>query len=410
MLSSMRRTFEYRLYPTKKQAAAFDRALWSCRKLYNAMLWQRQLAFHGYGPKQSLSVYDQKRQLVELRKSDPAYGSLYTHLLQDVAIRLDRSFKAFFRRCKAGERPGYPRFKGRDRYNSLTYFEASNGSVRIKGGRVSFSKLAENVRLFIHRPLAGTIKTATLRRKASGWYVMFSCDDVPPDPALKAGTGEVGIDMGLTTFAMLSTGETIKNPRFARKAEEGLVAAQRRIARKVRGSGNRRKERHVLARHWERVTNQKKDHAFKTARSLVQRFGFIGVEDLDIRDMVQNDEKKSVHRSISDASWGNFLLTLSYKAEEAGTTVVRVEPRGTTQECSGCGTVVHKTLRERVHRCACGLVLDRDLNAARNILQRARHLQEGHAGHIPELPQPARTGPPSRRVLYLSVEAGSPCL
>ena len=405
----MRRTFEYRLYPTRKQAAVFDRALWSCRKLYNAMLWQRQLAYHG-GTKRSLSLRTQRAQLTDLRTSDPEYGALHTHILQDVAIRLDRSFKAFFRRCKAGEKPGYPRFKGRDRYNSLTYFEASNGSVRIKGGRVSFSKLAENVRVMLHRPIRGTLKTATLRRKASGWYVLFSCDDVPPDPALAAGAGEVGIDVGLTHFATLSDGSTIANPRYQRAAEAALTAAQRRLSRKLRGSNRRRKARAILAGHHEKVHSQRKDFHFKTARALVQRFGFIAVEDLDINDMVQSDGQRSLHRSIADASWGNFLRTLEHKAEEAGATVVRVEPRGTTQDCSGCGAVVHKTLRERVHRCACGLVLDRDLNAARNILQRARHPREGHAGHIPQLSQLARTEPSWRERSVAPVEARSPCL
>lgn len=345
-----------------------ERQLEALRLLYNAMLEQRRLAHRGHGV--SLSRFDQERQLSDARTL-PEYMGVYSHAVQDVARRVDLAFQGFFRRVKAGEKPGYPRFKTRGRYDSLSYKQPGNGCVKIEDNRVSFSKLAKDVRFFQHRPIQGTIQTVTAKRRAGKWYVLFSCKDVPPDPKLKAGEGEVGVDVGLTTFATLSNGEGVPNPRYAKKAQARLRAAQRHLSRRKLCSNRRRKAKGVVARQYEHVRRQRRDHHFKVARDLVQRYGFIAVEDLQIQDMMQGP--RGLARSIADAGWGQFMDILSDKAEEAGSTVVRVNPRGTTQECSGCGVVVPKTLRDRVHHCvACGLVESRDINAAKNILQRAR--------------------------------------
>ncbi len=309
--------------------------------------------------------------------------------------RVDLAFQAFFRRCKAHEAPGYPRYRGRDRYNSFTFKEPNNGCVRFEGPKVFLSKIdaGEGMRVFRHRPLLGRMRTVTVMRRASGWFLAVSCDEVPPDPALIAGVGEVGVDVGLTHFATLSTGEAIENPRFLREAEASLKAAQRAVSRKVRGSARRRKARRLLQRRWEKVSNQRRDFQFKTARALVQRFDRIAVEKLDISGlMVQRNGGRSLRRSIADASWRGFLSALSSKAEEAGSAVVFVEARGTTRECSACGADVPKALSERRHRCPCGADMDRDVNAALNILSRAR------------------TEPPWRGAIAHPVEAGSPSL
>jgi len=229
-------------------------------------------------------------------------------------------------------------------------------------------------------------------RKASGWHLAVSCDEVPPDPVLVAGKDEVGIDVGLTHFATLSTGETVENPRFLREAEDRLKSRQRRVSKAERGSINRRKLRRLLSREWEQLADRRRDFQFKTARSLVERFGRIAAERLDITDMVQQGRNRGLHRSIADAAWRGFLSALSSKAEEAGSTVVFVEARGTTRECSACGTSVPKSLREREHRCSCGAVMDRDVNAAVNVLNRAR------------------TEPPWRCWSAGAGEAGSPAL
>ena len=385
----MKRTFVFRLYPKPRQAVALYKTLLACRRLYNACLAQRQIAYADGAP---TTRFMQEKQLSELRANDPQFGAVYCHVLQDVVRRVDLAFKAFFRRCKAGETPGYPRFRGRDRYDSFTFKQPGNGCVRIEGRKVFLSKVCDGIRVFRHRPILGRVQTVTVLKNASGWYLAVSCDEVPPDPALVAGNGEVGVDVGLTHFATLSTGETVENPRFLREAEDRLKARQMRVSRKKKGSSNRRKRRQLLSREWENLANRRLNFQFKTARALVQRFGRIAAERLDITDMVQQGRNRGLHRSIADAAWRGFLSALSSKAEEAGSTVVFVEARGTTRECSRCGSSVPKALWERRHRCSCGADLDRDVNAAVNVLNRAR------------------TEPPWRCWSASAFEAGSPAI
>jgi putative transposase len=385
----MQRTYVFRLYPKPRQAIALDKTLHACRRLYNACLAQRQIAYADGAP---TTRFKQEKQLSELRTNDPQFGAVYCHVLQDVVRRVDLAFQAFFRRVKTGEPPGYPRFRGRDRYDSFTFKQPGNGCIRFEGRKVWLSKVCDGIRLFLHPPILGRIQTVTVLRKASGWYLVVSCDEVPPDPSLIAGNGEIGVDVGLTHFATLSTGEMVENPRFLRGAEGRLKAAQRSLSKKVRGSANRREARRVFSRQWEKVANQRRDFQFKEARKLVQRFGRIAVEKLDIADMVQQNGSRGLHRGILDAAWRGFVSALSSKAEEAGSVVVLVEARGTTRRCSACGADVPKSLSERTHRCACGLEMDRDANAALNILERAR------------------TEPPWRCWSAATDETGSPAL
>lgn len=356
----------FRLYPTRVQAQQMNEQLGSCARLYNAMLEQRRLGWRGHG--RSVTRLQQERELSAVR-SLPEYAGIYSHVVQDVAKRVDLAYQAFFRRVKAGESAkGFPRFRQVRRYDSLTYKQPMNGSVRLVANRVSFSKLAENVKLKQHRPVLGVIKSVTVKRHAGRWFVLFSCDDVPADPTLVAGMGEVGVDVGLVSFATLSTGETIPNPRYGKAALARLASAQRILSRRKNGSNRQRKQVLIVARQHAHVKNQRRDHSFKTARGLVERFSTIVVEDLALPNMVRNHR---LARSINDAAWGTFLDCLDSKAEEAGCQVIRVNPRGTSQECSDCGTIVRKSLSQRVHRCTCGLVLDRDVNAAINIKHRA---------------------------------------
>jgi putative transposase len=283
---------------------------------------------------------------------------------------VDKSFAAFFRRVKAGEIAGYPRFRSRSRYDSLTYPSWSDGCALRATGRLYLQGVGE-LKIKWHRrlPADARIKTVTAKREAGRWYVCFSLEMAEPEP-LPLCDVAVGVDVGLTTFAVLSDGTEIANPRPFRAAERDLRLAQRKLARRKKRSGRRQKARQELARVHTHVANQRRDFHYKTALSLVQQYGLIGVEDLNTKGLAGSMLAKSVH----DAGWSQFLRILNVKAEEAGRRVIAVNPAGTTQRCSACGNVVPKSLSERWHRCACGLSLGRDLNAARNVLQLASGL------------------------------------
>jgi putative transposase len=356
----MRRAYVYRLHPTVAQTASLLWRLNRCRELYNACLEERREAFrHGV----SVGRYDQSRQLVEVKAVRPEYREIDAQVLQDVVWRVDRAYQEFFRRCKTGKTPGYPRFKGRDRYDSFTHRQTG---WKIVDGRLVLAGVGP-LKVRWSRDIAGTVKTVTIRRDADQWYVSFSCD--LGDPAVAPKTGpSIGVDVGLEAFATLSTGERIENPRHFRRGEATLAKRQQRLARRQRGSKRRAKARLLVAKAHRKTRNQRRDFHHKTARALVDRYALIAVEDLNIRGMVANH---SLAKSINDAGWGTFLACLEHKAEGAGVRVVRVNPAGTSQTCV-CGARVEKALSERWHECAsCGLSLPRDQVSAMLILGRA---------------------------------------
>jgi putative transposase len=282
--------------------------------------------------------------------------------LQDVLTRLDRAFQAFFRRVKNGETPGYPRFHSANRYNSFTYKQYGNGA-RLDNGFLVLSKIGR-IAVRWSRPIEGTPKTVAVSREADGWYVCFSCADVPAQPLPQTGQ-ETGIDLGLEAFATLSDGTRIFSPGWYRKAERALKTAQRRVSRRKKGSNRRRKAVTLLAKAHQKVRRARQDFHHKTALALVQQHDTIYHENLQPTNMVKNHQ---LAKSISDAGWGAFLIILTYKAACAGRRVVVVNPAFTSQQCSGCGVVVQKGLSVRWHACPeCGTSLHRDHNAARNI-------------------------------------------
>lgn len=356
----MRRSFKFRAKLSGDCRTRADRVLWLLRDLYNAALEQRRDHWaHGA----SVSFAQQCRELTELREADPEYAALDRNMSEWVLRQLDRAFQAFFRRVQNGEWPGYPRFKGRSRFNSLTY----RRSGFIMDGRYLTMRGVGRIKLHLSRPVEGTVKTVTLKRDPCGdWWVTFACDNVPARPLPDTGKA-VGVDLGLASLLATSEGELVDNPRHLRVAEAALKRAQRRVSRRKRGGARRRKAVTVLARKHRRVADARRDFHFKTALDLVRRYDLIAVEDLNIRGLARMRLAKSVH----DAGWAGFLHALATKAEEAAREVVAVNCRGTSQECSGCGAVVPKGLHVRTHACDCGLVLDRDVNAARNILARA---------------------------------------
>ena len=356
----MRKTFKYRLYPTKHQRYLLEQTLELCRWVYNETLATRKNAWEQ--EQKSFSRYDTIKMLPGWKEEKPELSNVYSQVLQEVCTRVDLAFKAFFRRVKSGEKEvGYPRFKGYGRYDSFTY--PQSGFV-LDNNRLSLSKIGE-IKVVLHRPLEGRCKTLTIQRDAVGkWYACFSCEVEPkPLPDTKKA---VGIDVGLESFATLSNGEKVTNPRFFRKEEKELAKAQRKLSKVEKGTPERAKRRKVVAYTYQRIANRRKDFAHKLSRQLVDEYGLIAFEKLNTNGMLKNHR---LAKSISDAAWNQLIQFTTYKAEDAGRAVVLVNPRNTSKMCSRCGVLVEKDLSVRVHKCpTCGLEMDRDENAAINIL------------------------------------------
>ncbi len=294
-------------------------------------------------------------------------AGVHSQVLQNVAVRLDLAFQAFFRRMKAGESSGYPRFRGRGRYDSFTFPQVPVGCrLEAADRRLRIANVGL-VKIILHRPMEGMPKTAIISRSSTGkWYVCFSCECAEPAP-LPATGRHVGIDVGMRTFATFSTGQEIANPRFFRTEERVLAKAQRRLSKEEKGAPERAKRRKVVARAHERTRWRRGDFAHQHSRSIVNQFDLIAFEDLSVNPMVHNH---CLAKSIHDAAWSQFASLLSYKAAWAGRRFVAVNPAYTSQDCSQCGhRKTDLSLAERTYAClCCGAVLDRDLNASLNIL------------------------------------------
>mgnify|MGYP001354211932 CR=1 FL=1 len=354
------KAYRYRLFPTKSQVSQMEQTLEICRWVYNETLAMRKNAWEQ--EQRHISYYESKRQIPLWKKERPELSTVYSQVLQNVTLRVDLAFKAFFRRLKSGEKPGYPRFKGKGRYDSFTYPQYG---FKLDGDRLHLSKIGD-VKIVLHRPIEGTIKTLTIRRSATGkWYACFSVEYDPTPAPQKESV--VGIDVGLESFATLSNGEKIENPRFFRTDEKALAKAQRKLSKAEKGTPERKKARKIVAHVHERIANRRLNFAHQTSRKVVDRFGTIVFEDLNITNMQKNHH---LAKSIADAAWSMFITITESKAEDAGSRVILVNPRNTSQICSRCGMIVAKTLSDRVHSCPhCGLVMDRDQNAAINIMR-----------------------------------------
>jgi len=358
----VRKAYKYRIGPTKGQQRVLNEMLEEARWVYNQTLATRK---DGWEQRQeTIGLYATQKLLPLWKQERPSLSKVHSQVLQQVHVRVELAFQSFFRRVKENkDDAGYPRFKGYGRYDSLTYPQYGNGA-RLEGNKLVLSKVG-SVNIHLHRPVDGTIKTVTITRSATGkWYACLSVELEPPYQELTHHI--VGVDVGLETFATLSNGEKIANPRFFRRDEKDLKRAQRRLSAAAKGTLERTKRRTVVARIHERITNRRRDFAHQLSRKLVNRFDVVVFEDLSITRMLKNH---CLAKSIADAAWNQVIQYTSYKAAEAGRAVVLVDPRGTSQRCSSCGAVVKKDLRVRVHDCpACGLMLDRDQNAAINIL------------------------------------------
>ncbi len=374
----MRKTFKYRIAPTKGQQRLLEQQLEECRWVYNKTIEVRRDAYEN-GMK--CGLYDTQAFLPFWKADRPALKLVYSQVLQNVQVRVDLAFQAFFQRVKKGaDEPGYPRFKGFGRYDSITYPQYESGA-RLNGLMLILSKIG-SVKVILHRPIEGQIKTITVRRSATGkWFVSFSVETegclLPPSDTA------IGVDVGLASFATLSNGEKIANPRFLRRDEADLQRVQQRkdAAKKAQDWNENALQKALLSKIHERIANRRSDFAHKQSRILVDRFGVIAFEDLNITGMLKNHR---LAKSIADAAWSQLVQYTTSKAVEAGRRVVLVDPRNASKRCSRCGQMANKELSVRVHSCpVCGLVLDRDENAAINIL--ALGLQR--MGESPEKPK-----------------------
>lgn len=359
----MRKTYKYRLYPSKSQEAKLLSTLEVCRILYNSCLVDRKNHYESTG--KGLSRIRQQEILTSDKKRVLLLKGIHSQVLQDVLFRVERAYQGFFRRLSEKQsKTGYPRFKPEGRYDSITY--PQEPGFRIEEGKLKLSKIG-HLKIKMHRDIVGHVKTCTIRKDGNHWYSCFSVEYEPEKRPVP--TRSTGIDVGLKSFVTLSDGTEIQNPKHLRKAEAKLKRMQRSLSRKKKGGSNRKKAKLVVASLHRKVRNQRLDFHHQEARKIVNSFGLIVAEDLKIRNMVRN---RHLSKSISDAGWGSFLLILASKAEEAGCRFERVDPHHTSVNCSSCGEKVPKTLAVRTHRCpTCGLVMDRDHNAALNILQRA---------------------------------------
>ena len=373
----MMKSYKFRIYPNKNQTVRLISTLDTCRHLYNDALADRKLqakhikVYKEYPIYQDfdlfpwgtrfdyINYYDQQRDLpknkTEFQKRE------YGHVLQNVLRRVEKAYTNFFNGA------GFPRFQGRNRYDSFTYPDAYGTGYKITDdGKLKLSKIGE-IKIKQHRDIEGKIKTCTIKRDVDQWYCSFSVE-MNPEPLLDSSGQSVGVDVGLKSLVTLSNGEQVKPPKFLRKSEEKLIKAQRSLSRKKKGSQNRNKQRVEVTKIHRTIRNQRKDFAHKLSRTLVDTYDTIVFEKLQIQNMVKNHH---LAKSISDAGWGQLIEFTKFKAEYAGRVVKTVDPRKTSMECSKCGHIQKMPLSQRTYNCpSCGNVMDRDENAAVNIKHR----------------------------------------
>jgi putative transposase len=393
----MRRTYAFRLRPTARQYFALAACVEAHRELYNAALQERRDAWaHS---KTSIGYRGQSAQLTEIRATRPDQAVWSFSSQQATLRRLNKAFASFFRRVRTGTsgvKPGYPRFKGAPRFDSVEWPRDGDGARWLAEQRRVYLQGIGQVKVHLHRPAQGRVKTIQIKRQGRRWMLVLSCDDVPTNH-LSANGRQVGIDVGVRRFATTSDGQCIDNPRWARAAAARLTAAQQRLQRARHRSKNRERKRETVAARHRKIANQRRDFHHKQARSLVERYDLLAVEDLEVANMLRRATpvpdphnpgqylpnnaraKSGLSRSISDAGWSQFISILRAKAEEAGRTCIEVDPRHTSDRCENCGHAAPENrTTQAVFACKrCSHRSQADEHAARNILRAglARHAQ-----------------------------------
>jgi putative transposase len=372
----MIKTFKFRLYPTTIQIKSLNKTFDLCRFLYNSALQERISYYKKY--KKSISYISQAKHLKEIKEDFPDFKNIYSQVLQSNLKRLDLAYQSFFRRVKKGEKAGFPRFKNKNRLNSILYPQSgfsigkSKGLKNKKKSKLKLSKIG-NIPMILHRNIPGNIKTCQVIKSPSDkWYVCLTCEVLPEAKPNKSGK-DVGIDLGVKNLVTMSNGDQISNPKHFKKSHDKLAKLQKKLSkldwRKKDQAKKRKAVKTALARQYEKVVNQRTDYYHKLSKSLVERFDKIYVEDLNIKGM---KSWRVLNKEIQNAAWDKLVHMLLYKAESADKEVVLVNPKNTSSMCSCCGKIEKKDLSVRIHRCECGLIMDRDLNAAINIYNRGR--------------------------------------
>lgn len=382
----MRRAYVFRLRPTARQHVALTACVDAHRELYNAALQERRDAWSH--SRARINYGDQSAQLTAIRSVRPDQAVWSFSSQQATLRRLNKSFQGFFRRVKAGQTSGYPRFKGRARFDSVEWPKDGDGARWLPEHKRVYLQGIGQVKVTVHRAIVGRVKTIQIKRQGRHWVLVLSCDEVPPNPQPATGR-QAGIDVGIASFATTSNGEHIDNPRWGRVAAAELAAAQQRLARAKRGSSNRARLRETVAARHRKIANRRKDFHHKQARTLVSRYDLLVVEGLAIANMVRRPKPKSdpdnpgqflpngargksgLNRSISDAGWGQFVSILCAKAEDAGRIWIEVDPRHTSDGCEKCGYAARENrVSQTEFVCQrCSHRAQADEHAARNILR-----------------------------------------
>jgi putative transposase len=389
---SVIRTYKYRLYPTQAQEKNLLRVLAAARGLYNMVIEARKVAWQQERTTLTGKALDDLAK--HYRNTFPYAQQMFSQTAQSVVKQADDAFQAFFRRVKKGQKAGYPRFKTRDRFHSIEFKQFGSG-IRVDGRRLKVFGIGR-VAVRWHRPMQGTPKLARIKHTAGQWFVCIVCE--VPDALPLPETGRaLALDAGLSALYTTHEGVKIDHPHYYREAQAELRRKQRKLARAKQGSRNRWKAKRQVQRLHVHVSNQRRDFFHKLSRDAVNHFDLIALEDLRIRNMVRNTR---LSKSIMDAGWGIFKELLMSKAGSAGRQVVFVQPAYTSKTCSSCGALFEAlTLADRWLECACGLSMDRDHNAAINILNKA--IQNGRDAPVNDnaapLPDPDGSGKRKRR-------------
>ena len=370
-IPSMQRTFKYKIYPNIEQRKALFNIFDFCRFLYNSALEER-INFYKL-TKSSKSYVAQSAALPEIKSMFPSETSpIYSQTLQQTLKQVDIAYKNFFRRVsEKASKAGFPRFKNKDRFRSILFPQVkpnlSGGCVKLTSNKVRIYGVGE-VKIRYHRSIQGIAKQCQIVKQNDNFYLCIICDKIPAKPLPKTGK-TVGIDLGLDSFVTMDDGTKFHHPKPYKTSLEKLQYRQRKLSLKIKGSNNRNKQKKLVAKTYEKITNQREDYQYKLANKIVKENDVIVVEKLNVKNMLEAKGFEVSKRNIQDASWGKFIEKLTYKAESADKLLLKVDPRNTSKMCSQCGKVKEKlTLRDRKYHCeACGFVIDRDINAAKNI-------------------------------------------
>jgi len=355
-------SYKYPIFPNKIAQWKLAENLDACRWLYNRLLQDLTDAREN-GIK--LKTYDTQNMIPSLKLENPKLNQVYSKVLQMVNYTLWSNIKGLSVSKKNGRKIGHIRFKGYGWYNTMNYNQ-SGFKIDQDHSLLHLSKIGD-MRIKIYRKIEGYIKAVIIKREGKRWFAIVQVDqELQPLPE----NGEaIGLDVGLASFVVDSEGNEIENPRCVEQSADKLAMLQRKLARAVRGSNNYKSLKDKIAKLHKRINCQRDDFLHKLSRMYVNNFDIICVEDLDVKGLKEKGHNIGMHRSIHDASWSKFLFMLSYKAQNAGRRLIRVDPRDTTQRCSACGCIVKKDLSVRVHECPyCGFSCNRDYNASRNIL------------------------------------------